>query len=185
MDLVKHPSIEGFGTITENSLSQSLLLFAGDRKMKGIFKTLTLMGLALASAACVMAAEDLHLKKGISFSQDTDTGFPIECQRMEDVELEQGKASFIFFGASGDLNVNRQAKRLVDLYKQAGNKPVKFILVDVDHPSTPSAKALIKNHYKGYIPFEVILDKSGKVTWSQIGEVDTGVLSSQLEKALQ
>lgn len=147
-------------------------------------QALALMALFITSTSQAPAAEDLHLKKGLSFSQDTDSGFPIEAQRMEDVDLEQGKASVIFFGASGDLNVNRQAKRLVDLYKQASGKAVKFILVDVDHPSSPQAKALIKNHYKGYIPFEVILDKSGKVVWSQIGEVETGVLSTQLDKAL-
>ena len=147
-------------------------------------QTLALTAVVMASTGQAPAAEDLHLKKGLSYCQDTDSGFPIEAQRMEDVDLEQGKASVIFFGASGDLNVNRQAKRLVDLYKQSGNKAVKFILVDVDHPASPQAKALIKNHYKGYIPFEVILDKSGKVSWSQIGEVETGVLNNQLDKAL-
>lgn len=131
-----------------------------------------------------MGADDLKLKKGLSFSQDTDSGFPIEADKMEDVALEPGKASVLFFGASGDLNTNRQAKRLVDLYKQSIGKPVKFILVDVDHPANPQALALIKNHYKGYIPFEVILDKNGKVTWSQIGEVETGLLSTQLDKAM-
>ena len=97
------------------------------------------------------------------------------------------KAPLIFFGASGDLNVNRQAKRVVDLYKQTSQaaKPVKFILIDVDHPSGSAAKALIKNHYKGYIPFQVILDKAGKVAWSQIGEVETGTLSNQIDKVSQ
>ncbi|HND04991.1 MAG TPA: hypothetical protein PL112_08575 [Candidatus Obscuribacter sp.] len=151
-------------------------------------KTVSALALLLAistvAAGYASAAEDLRLKKGISFNQDTDTGFPIEATRMEDVELEPGKASVIFFGASGDLNVNRQAKRMVDLYKQNSTKPVKFILVDVDHPVSSSAKALIKNHYKGYIPFQVILDKAGKVSWSQIGEVETGTLANQLDKAL-
>lgn len=130
------------------------------------------------------AAQDLKLKKGISFVQDTDSGFPIEADRMDDFKLEDGKATVLFFGASGDLNTNRQAKRLVDLYKQVATKPVKFILIDVDHTNDDQAKSLLRNHYKGYIPFEVILDKSGKVGWSQIGEVETGVLAQQLDKAL-
>jgi len=143
--------------------------------------------LATAAAATqlqVQAAEDLKLKKGISFTEDSDAGFPIDASRMEDMTLDPTKASFLFFGASGDLNTNRQAKRLVDLYKQSSNKAVKFILIDVDHPINAQATALIKSHYKGYIPFEVILDKGGKVVWSQIGEVEGGTLNQQLDRAL-
>jgi len=131
-----------------------------------------------------LAADDLKLKKGISFNDDTDTGFPIEGTRMDDMQLDPNKVTFIFFGASGDLNTNRQAKRLVELYKQASGKAVKFILIDVDHPVNAQANTLIKNHYKGYIPFEVILDKNSKVVWSQIGEVENGILNQQLERAL-
>ncbi len=130
------------------------------------------------------AADDLKLKKGISFVQDTDSGFPIECQKLDDCTLEPGKATVLFFGASGDLNTNRQAKRLVDLYKQTSSKPVKFIVIDVDHTQNDQARSLLKNHYKGYIPFEVILDKSGKVSWSSIGEVESSILNQQIDKAL-
>lgn len=140
--------------------------------------------LALSVPLPAGAADDLKLKKGISFVQDTDSGFPIEADHMDDYKLESGKATVLFFGASGDLNTNRQAKRLVDLYKQAAGKPVKFILIDVDHANDDQAKTLLRNHYKGYIPFEVILDKSGKVSWSQIGEVENGTLSQQLDRAL-
>lgn len=148
---------------------------------------LSALTIALGLPTLSKAAEELKLKKGISFSQDTDSGFPIEASKMEDVDVEPGKPALIFFGASGDLNVNRQAKRVVDLYKQTSQagKPVKFILIDVDHPSGSAAKALIKNHYKGYIPFQVILDKSGKVAWSQIGEVETGTLANQIDKVSQ
>jgi len=147
----------------------------------------TLAGLAIAAVSTqlqVQAAEDLKLKKGISFTDDSDAGFPIDASRMEDMQLDPSKVTFLFFGASGDLNTNRQAKRLVDLYKQSSNKAVKFILIDVDHPINAQATALIKSHYKGYIPFEVILDKSSKVVWSQIGEVEGGVLNQQLDRAL-
>lgn len=152
---------------------------------------LTIIGFSLITALALstlgyagQAAEDLKLKKGISFISDTDSGFPIEANKIQDAQLETDKATMVFFGASGDLNTNRQAKRLVDLYKQNQAKQVKFILIDVDHPANPQALTLIRNHYKGYIPFEVILDKQGKVAWSQIGEVETSVLSEQLDKAL-
>ncbi|MBU6450816.1 MAG: hypothetical protein KGS72_03490 [Cyanobacteria bacterium REEB67] len=154
----------------------------------------SVLTLALLAAALILttlqtgpqaqAADDLKLKKGISFNDDTDSGFPIDATHMDDMQLDPGKISFIFYGASGDLNTNRQAKRLVDLYKQSNGKAVKFFLIDVDHPINAQATALIKNHYKGYIPFEVILDKNGKVAWSQIGEVENGILNQQLERAL-
>jgi hypothetical protein len=139
---------------------------------------------AAAVAGQVSAADDLKLKKGISFNDDADAGFPIDGTKMDDMQLDPNKVTFIFYGASGDLNTNRQAKRLVDLYKQSNGKAVKFILIDVDHPINAQATTLIKNHYKGYIPFEVILDKNSKVVWSQIGEVETGILNQQLERAL-
>jgi len=138
----------------------------------------------VAFCSGALAADDLKLKKGISFVQDIDSGFPIECQKLDDCSLEPGKATVLFFGASGDLNTNRQAKRLVDLYKQTSTKPVKFIVIDVDHTQNDQARSLLKNHYKGYIPFEVILDKNGKVSWSSIGEVESSILNQQLDKAL-
>jgi short-subunit dehydrogenase len=88
----------------------------------------------------------------------------------------------LFFGASGDLNTNRQAKRLVDLSHKTNAKEVKFIVIDVDHATTDDAKKLIKTYYQGYIPCQVILDKNGKKTWSQVGEVEQGVVKNQLSK---
>lgn len=129
-----------------------------------------------------MAADDLHLRAGISFTQDIDSGFPIEGSNLNDVSVPAGTAAIIFFGASGDLNTNRQAKRFVDLYKKTPPHSVKFIAIDVDHPANDDAKHLIKTYYKGYIPFETIIDKKGKQVWSQIGEVETNTVKSQLDK---
>ena len=132
-----------------------------------------------------MAAENLRLKDGISFYQDTDAGFPIVADEMEDVSLAKDRPTFVFFGASGDLNTNRQAKRVVDLYKQYKSAAVKFVVVDVDTPGSSEAKQLIKNYYRGFIPFQIVLDKDNIKSWSQIGEVDQHLLQSQLDKALQ
>jgi hypothetical protein len=156
--------------------------------IEGVLKNISLGLLAVLTLAVLasqsMAADDLKLKKGISFNDDSDAGFPIDGTRMNDMQLDPTKVTFIFYGASGDLNTNRQAKRLVDLYKQSSGKAVKFILIDVDHPVNAQATALIKNHYAGYIPFEVILDKNSKVLWSHNGEVESGVLNQQLDRAL-
>lgn len=132
----------------------------------------------------LQAAENLRLREGLSYVHDLDKGFPILADKMDDVKIESGKVSLIFFGAAGDLNTNRQAKRVVELYKRYKDQ-IKFIVVDVDHVTAADTKQLIKNYYQGYIPQEVILDKQGKNFWAHVGEIDGGALSSQLDKALQ
>jgi hypothetical protein len=135
------------------------------------------------SIVAAMAAENLRLKDGVSFVQDTDNGFPIVGDKMDDANLEQAKPTLIFFGAAGDLNTNRQAKRLVDLYKKIQDK-VKVIVIDVDHPANANALKLIKSYYKGYIPLNVVLDKDGKLSTSHSGEIDTGDLKSKVDRVL-
>ncbi len=144
--------------------------------------------MALASSGGkILAAEDLKLRAGISFTQDIDSGFPIVATNIDDAQLAPGIPTLIFFGAACDLNTNRQAKRLVDIYHKTPKGEVKFIVIDVDHPGNDDARKLIKTYYNppgktGYIPFEVILDKNGKAAWSQIGEVEISVVKGQLDK---
>lgn len=144
-----------------------------------------LVGLiALSPLHTANAAEDLRLRDGISYYQDTDSGFPILANKIEDTEHEMGRATFIFFAASGDLNSNRQAKRVVDLYKHFKDSKVKFVVIDVDHAKSDSAKQMVKTYYQGYIPQEVLLDKTGKKVWSANGEVDSRTLESKIEGIL-
>lgn len=152
------------------------------------YRTISFLALALSAlsiAAIVKptyAAEDLELRKGVSFVQDIDSGFPIVASKFDDATTENGKATLIFYGASGDLNTNRQAKRVVDVYKRMRNRPIKFILIDVDHPGSTKALELVKKHYKGYIPFQVILGTDEKVSWSQVGETESNILEAQINK---
>lgn len=147
--------------------------------------------LSVCGAVCVSAvplneafgAENLRLRQGLSYDSDTDKGFPIIADKIDDVAVEPGKASYIFFGAAGDLNTSRQAKRVVDLYKRYKTNNIKFIVIDVDHPS-PEAKRLIKSYYQGYIPAQVLLDKTGRTNWSHTGEVAPGELSTRVEKVI-
>lgn len=131
------------------------------------------------------AAEDLTLRKGISFDQDVDTQFPIIAKKTEDTAIEAGKPTIIFFGAAGDLNTNRQAKKVVSLYQKFKGKKLKFIVVDVDHPPNDNAKTLIKKFYKGYIPCQTILDKNGNLSWRSDGEVSEKQVSSKLDEQLK
>ena len=130
------------------------------------------------------AAEDLHLREGISFYQDTDKGFPILASKIEDVEPETGRPTFIFFGASGDLNTNRQARRVVEIYKHFKDSRLKFVVIDVDHSPADPAKQILKNYYQGYIPAQVLLDKSGQKVWSANGEVDTRIIEGKIDSVL-
>lgn len=149
--------------------------------------TITLcLSLVTLSAGQSDAAENLRLREGLSYTHDLDKGFPIIADKFDDLKIEPGKCTLIFFGAAGDLNTNRQAKRVVDLYRRFKDEgTLKFIIVDVDHVTSPEGKSLLKNYYQGYIPQEVILDKQGKTFWTHIGEIDLGPLSAQVEKSMQ
>jgi len=131
------------------------------------------------------AAEELKLREGISFYQDIDSGFPIVADNMADMRLEPQHPTLIFFGASGDLNTNRQARRIVDLYRRYRKAGLKFLVVDVDHATAPEAKELLKSYYRGYIPEQVLLDRSGSKTWSQSGEVELRQMEAQVDKLVE
>lgn len=131
-----------------------------------------------------MAAENLKLREGISFSQDIDSDFPIVAEKMDDYAFGDNCPTFIFFGARGDLNTNRQAKRLVDLYKKYSKEKVKFVVVDVDQIKNAQGRELVKKYYHGYIPDQVLLDNTGHQVWTQIGEIDGHLISKAIDKLL-
>jgi hypothetical protein len=139
----------------------------------------------IAPMATADAAENLSLRKGVSFNDDKDTGFPILAEKIDDATVSSGKPNFIFFGAAGDLNTNRQAKRLVGIYNKFKTKNIKFIVIDVDHAANNQATELIKKHYKGYIPCQVLLDSSGTSAWTKSGEVAEGDVAKEIESRLK
>lgn len=132
----------------------------------------------------VLAAENLRLKEGISFTHDMDRSFPIVADKMDDVSLEPNRPTLIFFGAIGDLNTNRQARRLVDVYKKYKDSDLKFIIIDVDHLRGEAMQQLVKQYYEGYIPGQVLLDKNGKKAWSHVGEVEATMVAQKIDKQL-
>lgn len=149
---------------------------------------LTIIALLLASLIAPMAAiaaENLTLRKGVSFTDDKDTGFPIIAEKIDDATVDSGKPTLIFFGAAGDLNTNRQAKRLVGLYNKFKTKNIKFIVIDVDHAANNHATDLIKKHYKGYIPCQVLLDNAGETAWTKSGEVAEGEVAKEIESRVK
>lgn len=143
-----------------------------------------LTGLSLAVLPVCLGAEDLSLREGVSFSQDIDAGFPIVGKHMNDAVIATDSPTLIFFGASGDLNTNRQAARLVILYNQLRGKNLKFIVIDVGDLQSEEAKSLVGKYYKGYIPSQVLIDGSGRKVWSRIGEVELKVVKKQIRKLI-
>ena len=146
------------------------------------FRTFVLLSCLALNMVPAIAAENLKLRDGISYVHDLDKGFPIVADKMEDVELSAEHPTMLFFGAAGDLNTNRQAKRMVDLYKKYKAANVKFVVIDVDHPLSSEAKTLIKSHYQNYIPAQILFDKSRKQRWTHSGETETSIMSAQIDK---
>lgn len=147
----------------------------------------TVVALAIAcgiTTAPSWSAENLSVAPGISYVSDIGTVFPLIGDRMDDYVIEAGKPTLIFFGATGDLNTNRQAKRLVELYRKDKAKATKFIVVNVDNPTNAGARELIKKHYPGYVPAQLLLDSNGKILWSQVGEVSRRKLSGHINGAM-
>lgn len=147
--------------------------------MRNAVKLILAVSLMVLGIAAAMAAEDLQLAPGLSFTSDSGP-FPIVATNLQDAKIEAGRPHLIFFGAASDLNTNRQAKRFVDLYKKRKDTPLKFIVVDVDRPGSPEAKALITKYYPGYVPAELLLDKAGNTVWSQVGEVSRRKIRAQV-----
>jgi hypothetical protein len=130
--------------------------------------------------SAVNAAENLRLAPGISYTSDVGTVFPIVGDRMTDYTIETGRPALIFFGAAGDLNSNRQAKRIVQLYSKHHDE-TKFIVVNVDSQD-PSARELLRKYYPGYVPAQLLIDKDGHTIWSQVGEISRKRLSGQINQ---
>ena len=151
-------------------------------------RTLVLVGVIalaiLTTTQQAKSAENLKLREGISFYQDTDSGFPIVAEKIDDVSPAKDGPTLMFFGASGDLNTNRQARRLVDLYRKYCSRGLKFVIIDVDNADNAVAKQLLKEYYRGYIPLAVLLDKKSQSRWSATGEVELNVLQNQIDRAL-
>lgn len=82
------------------------------------------------------------------------------------------------------MNTNRQAKRLVELYKKLPDKSVKFIVIDVDKAPNADGKHLVATYYKGYIPGQVLFDKNGKQVWNHDGEIELNLVKAQVDKLL-
>jgi hypothetical protein len=141
----------------------------------------------VAIAELVEAGENLTLAPGLSFTDDSSDSFPIRGEDLGAAATGGGRATIAFFGAAHCWNTNREAERLVALYPKFRDR-MRFVVVDVNHPSE-SQRALMQQHYRGYIPTLVVFSADDRVLYSGSGETarrrgDTGPLEKLLADAL-
>jgi len=141
----------------------------------------------LTLAVSALAADNLTLAPGLSFTDDSSDNFPIRGDHLADAEVVEGRAAVVFFGASNCWNTAREAERLVTLYPKFRDQ-VSFIIVDVNHPSE-AQRPLLKAHYKGYIPTLVVLAPDGTALYARSGETadkrgDTSALEALISRAV-
>src|SRR6267378_4176600 len=139
--------------------------------------------LALGLVPTGFAGENLRLNPNLDYTSDSQYGPLITGERMDD-GVSAGKPAYVILYGEGCYNSKRQARRSVSLYEKYKGR-VQFVIVDLDRPLSPAQQDLRKKYYKGYIPLVVVLDATGAAVYNSSGEVDEGVISGLLDKALR
>ena len=148
------------------------------RTLRGAAGVVWLLTLAVSA----LAADNLTLAPGLSFTDDSSDNFPVRGDHLADAEVVEGRAAVVFFGASNCWNTAREAERLVTLYPKFRDR-VSFIVVDVNHPLLCAGTILI------LIPTLVVFYRSGRVLYARSGETadkrgDTSALEALVSKAV-
>ena len=134
-------------------------------------------------SASAYAATDLKLNPDLNYSSDSNDGPLITGKNMRDGTINQGKPAYVIFYHRECYNSKRQARRTVELYQKYHGK-VDFIVVDLDSPRSSEQTALLRKHYKNYIPHLTIYDKDGKVVYDKSGEVRNSQMSELLDSLI-
>jgi hypothetical protein len=146
-------------------------------------KHLAASALLLMTLVPAFAGENLRLNSKLDYSSDSQDGPLITGDHMEE-GFVAGKPAYVILYGEGCYNSKRQARRSVSLYEKYKGR-VQFVIVDLDRPLSPAQQDLRKKYYKGYIPLVVVLDATGAAVYNSSGEVDEGVISGLLDKALR
>ena len=128
----------------------------------------------------IYAATELKLNPGLNYSSDSNDGPLITGKNMSDGTINKGKPAYVIFYHRECYNSKRQARRTVELYEKYDGK-VDFIVVDLDSPRSSEQTALLRKHYKRYIPHVTIYDKNGKAVYDKSGEVRNSQMSELLD----
>src|SRR5438309_4250224 len=142
-----------------------------------------LLPLVLLLAVPAFAGENLKLNSKLDYASDSQDGPLITGDNMN-AGYAPGKPAYIILYGEGCYNSKRQARRTVELYEKYKGR-VQFLIVDLDHPLVGAQDELKKKYYVGYIPHVVVLDSSGSAVYNSSGEVESGTISSFLDRALR
>jgi len=147
---------------------------------RAVFAPVLIILAIFAFGTGVFAATDLKLNPGLNYSSDSNDGPLITGKNMSDGTINKGKPAYVIFYHRECYNSKRQARRTVELYEKYNGK-VDFIVIDLDSPRSSGQSALVKSHYKNYIPHVTIFNKEGKVVYDKSGEVRNSHISGILE----
>ena len=150
------------------------------RYLKTVFISALIIFSVFAFSTDIFAATDLKLNSNLNYSSDSNDGPLITGKNMSDGTLKQGRPAYVIFYHRECYNSKRQARRTVELYEKYNGK-VDFIVVDLDNPRSSEQTALLKKHYKRYIPHVTIYDISGKAVYDRSGEVRNSKMSEILD----
>ena len=152
-------------------------------KLNNIFFYISLIFAMFALSTAVFAATDLKLNPNLNYSSDSNDGPLITGKNMSDGTINKGKPAYVIFYHRECYNSKRQARRTVELYEKYNDK-VDFIVVDLDNPRSNEQTALLRKHYKRYIPHLTIYDKNGKAVYDKSGEVRNSQMSTLLDSLI-
>ena len=135
---------------------------------------------ALSLSTPLYAATDLKLNPDLNYSSDSNDGPLIKGKNMKDGTINKGRPAYVIFYHRECYNSKRQARRTVELYEKYNGR-VDFIVIDLDSPRSSEQTALLRKHYKNYIPHVTIYDKNGKPVYDKSGEVRNSQMSKLLD----
>ncbi len=165
-------------------MSQRLL--EADRQIS-LLVLVFLFAVVVGGPSPALAASDLKLAPGLSFTDDSSSNFPIMGTELKDGEIARDRPTLIFFGTAHCWNTNREAERVVELYPRYRGL-VSFVVVDLNDVS-PEQRPLVAAYYRGYIPTLALFNFRGKLVYDKAGETagsraDSSALETLLRSAL-
>jgi hypothetical protein len=149
--------------------------------MKKCFAFL-LVFLSLMAVATLFAIDNLKLNSNLNYGSDSLDGALITGSDAQS-GFVTGKPNYVIIYGEGCFNSKRQARRTVELYNKYRSQ-VHFVVVDLDVQRSPEQQQLVKQYYKGYIPYVLILDAHGAPLYNQSGEVESRVIEDIFQKSL-
>jgi len=149
--------------------------------MKKCFAFL-LVFLSLMAVPTLIAIDDLKLNSRLNYGSDSLDG-PLITGTDAQSGFVAGRPNYVIIYGEGCFNSKRQARRTVELYNKYRSQ-VHFVVVDLDVQRSPEQQQLVKQYYKGYIPYVLILDAHGTPLYNQSGEVESRVIEDIFQKAL-